>query len=124
MAAHADLWGEIAPSLVRTPATILREQASLLGSKTKNTIEGKVESRVSGSSLYHSFNLIVPALDNYTYELFQISHDVNLYPVHVERRSSYDELKNEEAFVRWLGQKLSSAETRSIIGNLLAQASS
>jgi hypothetical protein len=124
MAAHADLWGEIAPSAVRTPVSILREQASLLGSKTKNTIEGKVESRVPGSLLYHSFNLVVPALDNYTYELFQISHDVNLYPVHVERRSSYDELRNEEAFVSWLGQKLSSADTKGIIGNLLAQANS
>lgn len=50
------------------------------------------------------FNLVVPVLDNYTYELFQISHDVNLYPVHVERRSSYDELRNEEAFVTWVGE--------------------
>jgi hypothetical protein len=123
MAAHADLWGEIAPSAVRTPATILREQASLLGSKTKNTIEAKVDSRVSGSLLYHSFNLVVPALDHYTYELFQVSHDVNLYPVHVGFPFTVD-LADEEAFVKWLGQKLSSAETKGIIGNLLAQANS
>ena len=74
MAAHADLWGDIAPSAVRTPASILREQASLLGAKTKNTIEGQVETWTSGSKLYHSFNLVVPALDNYSYELFKISH--------------------------------------------------
>ena len=123
MATPADLWGEITPSAVRTPVSILREQAALLGSKTKNTIEGKVESRVSGSLLYHSFNLIVPALENYTYELFQISHDVNLYPIHVGFPFTVD-LANEEAFVKWLGQKLSSSETKGIIGNLLAQANS
>lgn len=123
MAAHADLWGDIAPAAVRTPVSILREQASLLGAKTKNTIEGNVESRVSGSLLNHSFNLVVPALDNYTYELFQISHDVNLYPIHVGFQYVVD-LKNEEDFVRWLARKLSSPETKSVIGNLLAQANS
>jgi hypothetical protein len=122
MASHADLWGDIAPSAVRTPASILREQASLLGAKTKNTIEGQVETWTSGSKFYHSFNLVVPALDNYSYELFKISHEVNLYPVHVG--FPLIEAKNEEAFVNWLAQKLSSAETKSIIGNLLAQANS
>jgi hypothetical protein len=123
MAAHTDLWGEITPNAVRTPASILREQASLLGSKTSNLIEGKVESRVAGSSFNHSFNLVVPALDNYSYELFQISHDINLYPVHVGFQYDVD-LENEEAFVKWLARKLTSPKTRSIIGNLLAQANS
>lgn len=123
MATHADLWGEISPNVVRTPVSILREQASLLGVKTGNLIEGKVESRVAGSLLNHSFNLVVPALDNYSYELFQISHGVNLYPVHVGFQYVVD-LENEEAFVKWLAQKLSSAETKRIIGNLLAQANS
>jgi hypothetical protein len=124
MAAHTDLWGEITPNAVRTPVSILREQASLLGAKTTYMVEGKVETHVSGTRFYHSFNLVVPALDNYSYQLFQISHEVGLYPVHVEYQSSYIELKSEEAFVNWLGEKLSSAETKSLIGNLLAQANS
>jgi hypothetical protein len=124
MAAHADLWGELTPNAIRTPVTVLREQASLLGSKTRNMIEGKVETWASGTKFLHSFNLVVPALDNYSYELFQISHEVELYPVKVEYRSSYRELRTEEEFVDWLRERLSSPETKRIIGNLLAQANS
>ena len=123
MAAHADLWGEITPSAVRTPVSILREQASLLGAKTNYTIEGKVETRIDGEKFYHLFNLVVPALDNYSYQLFQIWHEVGLYPVRVWGAFG-EELANEEAFVNWLGRKLSSSETKSIIGNLFAQANS
>ncbi|MGA2882349.1 MAG: hypothetical protein ABSG13_25630 [Bryobacteraceae bacterium] len=122
MAAHADLWGEIAPSAVRTPVSILREQAALLGVKTNHLVEGQVETQISGRTFYHSFNLVVPALENYSYELFKIYHGVNIYPVHVGPQ--IDALANEEAFVTWLGQKLSSPETKRIIGNLLAQANS
>jgi hypothetical protein len=123
MAAHADLWGEITPSAVRTPASILREQASLLGAKTKNAIEGQIETQISGGMFYHSFNLVVPALDNYSYELLKVWHGVNLYPVSYGYQRG-ERLENEEAFVDWLGQTLSSAETKRIIGNLLAQANS
>jgi hypothetical protein len=123
MAAHADLWGEIAPSAVRTPASILREQASLLGSKTNHLIEGQVDTQVSGSRFNHSFNLVAPALENYSYELFRIWHEVNIYPVSYGYQRG-EQLENEEAFVDWLGQKLSSVETKRIIGNLLAQANS
>jgi hypothetical protein len=122
MAANADLWGEITPSAVRTPVSILREQAALLGAKTGYAIEAKVETRVTGSRFYQSFNLVVPALDNYSYELFEIYHEISLYPVRV--MSLAESLKDEESFVNWLGKKLSSAETKSIIGNLLAQANS
>lgn len=119
MAAHADLWGEIAPSVVRTPASILREQASLLGTKTKYMIEGQVGTQISGGTFIHSFNLVVPALENYSYKLFSVYHGINIYPVHVGLPT---DLEDEDAFVKWLGQKLSSPETKNIIGNLLAQA--
>jgi hypothetical protein len=122
MAAHADLWGDITPSAVRTPASILREQASLLGAKTRHTIEGQVETQISVGTFYHSFNLVVPALENYSYELFKISHQLTLYPIYVGYPDPNAE--DEQAFVKWLGQKLSSAETKRIIGNLLAQANS
>jgi hypothetical protein len=35
MAAQTDLWGEIAQEQVRTPVTIMKEQAALLGKKTQ-----------------------------------------------------------------------------------------
>src|SRR5881296_859505 len=84
MATNVDLWGEIQPPDVRTPVSILREQAALLGQKTKNLVEASVETTSSGGTFYHTFKLVAPALDNYTYQLFRIRHGIQLYPVYVE----------------------------------------
>jgi len=83
-------------------------------------IEGEVTTRVLGSTFYHSFSLVVPALDGYTYRLFEISHNVSPYPVSVPE----GDLEDEKVFLNWLQGKLSSDETRRIAGNLLAQARS
>jgi hypothetical protein len=120
MATPADLWGNIQATSVRTPVAILREQAALLGKKTQNVIEGRVDSRSSGGEFYHSFNLVVPALDDYTYQLFIIRHDVNLYPVKLD----WQQFGSESEFTNALREKLSSPETIRIVQNLLAQANS
>ena len=126
MAAQPDLWGEIVPAQVRTPVAVMREQATLLGRKTNNLVEARVRTRVYEGRFIHYFELVVPALDNYTYELFAVTHGVQPYPV---RRGSlllppYPEFPSEEAFVEWLRQELSSPETMRIVANLLAQVSS
>src|SRR5438067_362556 len=119
MAAKTDYWGEITKSEVRAPVTILREQAALLGTKTRYLVEAHVETVKYGTSFMHKFNLVVPALDGYTYELFKVSHGIEIYPVRV---STLDvELQNEAEFLAWLGNALSSDETKRIIANLLAQ---
>lgn len=125
MATRADLWGSLdAKDLVqRTPLSILREQAGLLGQKTNNLIEAQV-ARTShyGSDFVLALNIVVPGLDSYTYELLSVRHPVTLYPVTV--LSDGTTLENEEAFVNWLRAKLSSQDTHRIIGNLLSQATS
>jgi hypothetical protein len=124
MAAQPDLWGEIqVPDGVPTPTTILRQQASLLGSKTQNLIEARVDTVTAGTALHHSFNLVVPTLDNYTYTLFTVWHRVGakLYPVRVSDNTAVD---SPEEFTEWLGKQLSSQETKKILNNLLAQVKS
>lgn len=121
MAAQTDLWGDIIPEQVRTPVAILREQATLLGRKTKNLVEARVETDVCGTELCHHFQLVVPVLDGYTYELFHVWHGVDIYPVRVPNMQA---LKNEDEFTGWLREQLSSPKTTKIIGNLLAQANS
>lgn len=121
MAAQPDFWGDLAPAGVRTPLSILREQAALLGTKTKNLVEATVTTRTDDDLFVHYFNLIVPALDNYTYGLFAISHAIDLYPVRVRSRGL--SLPSEEAFLDWLQQELSSDKTRRIVTNLLSQVS-
>jgi hypothetical protein len=125
MAAQPDFWREIAPAAVRTPLAVLREQAALLGPKTKNLVEAMVTTSRDRfqDEFVHHFSLVVPTLDNYTYELFRVTHSIDLYPVGVpltvpNRPLS---LKSEEEFLAWLQQELSSPKTKSIIANLLAQ---
>jgi hypothetical protein len=142
MAAQTDFWGEIVPAQERTPLAILREQASLLGTKTKNLVEATVDTSVDPNGQFvHRFTLVVPSLGSYKYELFRIEHGVAIYPISFAsevpsaqlsrepvnrlmnpRLSS--QLETEQEFVDWLRQKLSSDETKRIIANLLAQATS
>ncbi|MFN0166527.1 MAG: hypothetical protein ACKV22_08850 [Bryobacteraceae bacterium] len=124
METQSDFWGEIQQSDVRPPVAILREQAALLGAKTNNLIEARVDTSPdinelgeTTESFHYSFNLVVPALEFYRYCLFTIRHGIGLYPVKVEY--PYKELKTEEEFRDWLRQRLSSSETKRIIGNLL-----
>jgi len=89
----------------------------------------------------HRFTLVVPALSSYKYELFRIEHGVTIYPITVASEvrlarsgggppnllataSLGSQLQTEQEFVDWLRRKLSSTETKRIIANLLAQATS
>lgn len=120
MAAQGDFWGEIAPAQVRTPVSIMREQAALLGKKTQNLIEAVVKTRTTPFDQFtHSFLLLVPPLDGYQYELFRIEHGVEMYPVTVAAGLQVERLDNEQQFVDWLKRKLSDPETKQLIGNLL-----
>jgi hypothetical protein len=130
MAAKTDLWGVIAPAQVRTPLAILREQAALLGEKTQNLVEATVATSVSGPQFIHRFNLVVPSMDDYTYELFTVMHGVGIYPITVHGANVVadylggDTLATEQEFIEWLRRELSSAGTKRIVSNLLAQVTS
>ena len=119
MAAQGDFWGELVPVEVRTPVSIMREQAALLGTKTRNLVEATVETGTQFGRFNHSFLLLVPALGLYKYELFRIEHDVDLYPVTVVIGTQGEQLDNEQQFIDWLKRKLSDRETKQLIGNLL-----
>ena len=122
MAAQPDFWGEIGTAEVRTPLSILREQAALLGKKTKGLVEAMVDTDTSGRDFRHRFKLVVPALDNYAYELFRITNGIDLYPVTAFDAGKQLTLRSEDAFLDWLKEKLSSPETKKITANLLALA--
>jgi hypothetical protein len=121
MAAKTDLWGDIGTTAIRSPVSILREQAALLGSKTSNLVEARVDTSTFGDTLIHTFNIVVPALD-YTYRLFTVHHGVDMYPIKVPNPDNT--LNSEDEFQQWLHDKLSSPGTKKIIQNLLSQVSS
>jgi hypothetical protein len=124
LSAQTDFWGDIAPSAVRTPLAIMREQAALLGKKTKNLVEAEVRTTAKGIRFEHVFNLVVPSFDDYRYQLFVAEHGPHLYPASVlDSNDSKQEAKDEQQFTDWLRNKLSSAETRTLVSNSLAQVS-
>jgi hypothetical protein len=124
MTAQTDFWGEIAPAQERTPLAILREQASLLGTKTKNLVEATVDTSVDPLGQFvHRFTLVVPSLSSYKYVLFRIEHGIAIYPIKTLEPFG-PQLQTEQEFVDWVHRKLSSPETKRIIANLLAQATS
>lgn len=148
-----DLWPEdVADSTNEiAPVTILRQQAALLGKKTKNLVEAEVETKTADFQrfLQHTFYLIAPALDFYRYPLFQVMHRAtDWYPLTIiysldsgkssrllskklplenkvfDKSLINKEVVNEEEFLTELKNILASDETRKTIQKLIAQSKS
>jgi len=64
------------------PATVLKEQAALLGQKTKNLVEADVESNSSedDSGRFWDHFVIFSSVINYRYMLFVVSYPFEFYP--------------------------------------------
>src|SRR5229473_2311676 len=97
---NVDLWGDLIAEPVRTPVTILKEQATLLGSKTNQMVLAEVKTEVEEGEFVHAFELVVPFLEYYRYRLFTVQHSITLYPV--VPGGTLIRLKDEEAFTNWL----------------------
>jgi hypothetical protein len=132
------LWPEqIDEWKVKPPVAILRQQAALLGPMTQGIVEARVTrlGTKEPNEFAYRFELVAPGLGRYTYSLFVISHEVELYPVqfvldlslsedlrHEEGFSRMIEVDNEAEFVGVLREILRAEKTKRIIGSLLAQA--
>lgn len=122
-----DLWPkERFATDVVTPVSILRRQAALLGEKTQQLVTAEVFTSVVGDHATHFFRLVVPALDNYRYELFRVEHRVEeLYPITgYFLLSTARRMEDQTDFVGWLKDILSSNATLQRIDSLMAQAKS
>jgi len=138
-----DLWptdlmeepGELAP------VEILREQAALLGKKTRNRVEAEVKLIPavgwSVGRLEYVFWIVAPTLYGYRYGLFNISHGELSYPLTIQMDGDvYREIlhrepdedagkplvvNSEAEFLDILKQILGASKTRRIIGSLISQ---
>jgi len=127
MPASEDFWpSDIGQSNIITPVAMMREQAALLGDKTNQQVTANVQSLGGApTQLNWSFQLVSPALGNYRYELFRVTHPLALYPATVgwEGHPTMS-IDSEEAFRVALKQILGSDQTKKIVQALLAQAKS
>ena len=69
------------------PKRIMREQAHYLSQLTNNEIQAKVETRLGegtrSGQFIHVFQIVVPRLYDYSYDLFEVSHAADIYPLKV-----------------------------------------
>ena len=120
-----NMWGDI-PEVdsVRTPASMLREQAQILSKRTKGLLNGHVSRNIediTGKFLY-TLAVRAPALDNYRYIVLEITHGLELYPVDLRYIDGLTvESKTEEEFLRNVEKKLQSEDVRKAITSLLSQ---
>lgn len=145
-----DLWpDELTVVDQRSPLTILKEQASLLGEKTQNIVIAALEStppaggwRQNNYPFKYGFMLTCPALGNYRFGLFSIAYGIEMYPVsfildsdvaeeidkdiHLElgKDGTTIQVSNEEEFIEILKLIFSSRKALQVIRALLSQAKS
>src|SRR5437867_9307579 len=115
-----NLWPEdIAVTEAVAPVSILKDQASKLAERTKNLVEARVRNSARDSyddDFAYDFELVAPALNNYRYRLFAISHDVQFYPLFIHDCEAFDEkdvpVDDEEQFLKVLKVIFSSERTK------------
>jgi len=123
-----DLWPELEQSQIVPPVAILREQATALGKKTNHLLNGRVDTRIGYDGKFrHTFYIVAPTLDDYSYELFWIEHGADQYPVKVQGPPSNDieilerSLDSEQELLGYIRAVLNSEKTKRVVSSLLAQ---
>ena len=116
---------------LKTPVTILRQQATLLGEKTQNLVVAEVSTTVEelsagGNRFMHRFNVVAPALGNYRFCIFRVEHTIDFYPIKISvyspKKGQPDiTVKSEGEFAQALKEIFSSEEARRVIHALIAQ---
>jgi hypothetical protein len=76
-----DLWpADFGTSKQPSPASILRQQAYLLGQRTQNFVVGEIETKMEKPGRFlHTFLLSAPLLD-FRQRILHVRHKVEFYP--------------------------------------------
>ena len=125
MTSKKNLWGELPkPETIRTPYTILKEQASILSEITNGLLIGEITNNHKDNFFVNIFRIKVPSINNYTYSVVEAQYPIKLYPVFVKNLTS-DNFNNLEKF-RNLEKNLMNAANNPLMsvvdpGGLLVQ---
>jgi len=120
-----DLWpSDLGNTDMVAPVAILREQASALGRKTNYILSGQVETHGIGGKIHHILYVVAPPLDNYKYEVLEVSHEAVFYPLWIRSDDAgvYNkEAKTQDEFMQFLKTILSSEKLKRVINSLIVQ---
>lgn len=117
---------------VRTPLSILREQAAALTEQTKGVLVGEVDvTRDDNGDLRIRMDVVSPALNNYRYRILSYKQPISMYPgtlfaevMAVNKLQPKDAIKivdNESDFISDIKIVLSSEKTKEVLAALIAQ---
>ncbi|AUD04702.1 hypothetical protein [Spirosoma pollinicola] len=121
-----NLWPDFPVEVTKSPRAILKEQAGYLMAKTNNVLSADVETVQGNGQIIHQFFVVAPALNNYRYRIFTVSHEVLFYPLVVtwnEVQGGLSEIKieNQQEFLSILSQIFKDTSTTRVISSLLSQ---
>ncbi len=131
-----DLWPDdfTGESDFLLPVTILREQASALTQRTKGILEAQVRSAKPKNDegeqkFLHDFLIVAPALDDYTFELFYVIHEIQTYPARIYFHDTPKEptlytAEHQDELLGVLRTIFNHETTRKIVQSLIAQSKS
>jgi hypothetical protein len=117
-------WAVPDVATMRTPLTILREQATALTEQTNGLIVGRVEAKQQqDGNLSISLEATVPALNEYSVRILNYEQPIALYPGRVYGIGIpiYETINNEDDFVVVVKKVLSSAQIKNILTSLMSQ---
>jgi len=128
--AEENIWGDLkgAAASIKTPASILKEQAAQLGPATGFMLIGQVDVETEGrTAIRIDLDVRVPALNDYLITLLRCRHTLDLYPVEVT--SSYSEMEDTNCqdaveLLAVVKEHVRSKGVQKVLQSLLAQAKS
>jgi hypothetical protein len=107
---------------IRTPLSILREQASDLTARTKGTLVGMVETKSITDDIEITLEISVPSLNDYRYRILTYRQPIELYPGIIFVSGPPRKVDDEAEFVEYVKMILSSDRIRNALASLLSQA--
>jgi hypothetical protein len=123
-----NLWGDLTSiEPVRTPTTVLKEQAYALTKIMKGTLYGKIEVNNHQNRFEIELYITAPTLNNYRFDVVHVNHGIEIYPAKVvaswDRYTAGKEVQcqNEKELIDALGQILGSKQVTHVITSLLSQ---
>ena len=120
-----NLWGDL-PNVsdLRTPLTVLREQASVLATMSGGLLEGHVVvQNMVGQITRLTLSSVAPTLDSYAVAIASVEHEMGFYPAFVRNALTGDKytIGNEADLKEALRDLLSSPSVRKVLTGLLVQ---
>jgi hypothetical protein len=111
-------------ALIRTPLSILREQASALTEQTRGVLVGEAVAKQDGDDLVVWLDVVVPGLNEYRYRVLRYRQPLEMYPGDFWALGSHKgSIADEPKFIEAVKEALSSDKAKNVLTSLLTQVS-